>query len=125
MKINSELIAPWALPNEEIPVHMTWEDSEDINELRIRLPRALAIVEFFNIRPESKGKLQHIIPLSALQTTNYFGFVTRCEKIFENALTELPIEIDFALLKCDDNARAAKSKTPDLISLTDSAADSF
>ncbi len=42
-------IAPWALPNEEIPMHITWNKDFDFNEIIIEYPEELNIAEVLNV----------------------------------------------------------------------------
>jgi len=48
--INFEtFIGPWVLPNEEIPVHITWDKDFDFDFIITKVPRDLDFVEAINI----------------------------------------------------------------------------
>jgi len=49
MKILSEYIAPWALCNEEIPIHLIWEPDFEYDYIQIHTPPEIVIREFLNI----------------------------------------------------------------------------
>jgi len=48
MRILSKYIAPWAIPNENIPLHVVWDSNENIQEITLIKPKTLLIKEIFN-----------------------------------------------------------------------------
>ncbi len=48
MKIFSKYLAPWAIPNENIPLNIIWDAKENIQEITLIKPECLLIKEVFN-----------------------------------------------------------------------------
>ena len=82
MKILSEYIAPWALCNEGIPIHLVWEPDFEYDCIRIHTPPEIVVSEFFNV--ESYEKKNSEILVNSLKTPNFFGFVASSVKTIEN-----------------------------------------
>jgi hypothetical protein len=49
VEILSTYIAPWALANEEVPIHLHFNPSSDFDFIRIELPADVFIQDYFNI----------------------------------------------------------------------------
>lgn len=48
MNILSKYLAPWAIPNENIPLHIIWDPKENIQEITLFKPEWIKIKEVFN-----------------------------------------------------------------------------
>jgi hypothetical protein len=42
-------IAPWALPNEAMPIHIRWEPQFDFQSATVSIPEGFDFVEFTNL----------------------------------------------------------------------------
>lgn len=93
INILSEYIAPWALPREDIPIHLVWEASFNFDNIQIDLPEDMIIKEFFNVDiHETKGQT---INIQSLKSENYFGFVASSKDIFEEHHVTRDIHVKF------------------------------
>ena len=48
MEILSKYLAPWAIPNENIPLHVVWNPDDNIQEINLIKPDNLSVKEVFN-----------------------------------------------------------------------------
>ena len=46
----SEYIAPWALPKEEIPVHLVWVPEAKFEVIELLLEPEMSVKEFYNVK---------------------------------------------------------------------------
>jgi len=81
MKLISEYVAPWALPKEDIPLHLMWEPTVSYDMIRIKLPTDLILKEFFNVKDFTQENSLYLI--SQLKTSNYFGLTVASKEDFE------------------------------------------
>lgn len=81
MKIVSEYVAPWALPKENVPLHLMWEPTVSYDIIRIKLPPDLALKEFFNVANYTQENSMYLI--SQLKTSNFFGLTVASKRDFE------------------------------------------
>lgn len=81
VKIVSEYVAPWALPKEDIPLHLMWEPTICYDIIRIKLPPDLVLKEFFNVENYTQENSLYLI--SQLKTSNFFGFTVASKEDFE------------------------------------------
>jgi hypothetical protein len=96
-KIISSYIAPWALPNEELPFHLIWNEELEYDSIVIEFPNGLKIKEFLNVSEYDIKSNQVIV--TKLHTPNYFGGIITHSDIFdENHITQ-DIKIHFLLGK--------------------------
>lgn len=93
MEILSEYIAPWALPNEEIPTHLFWKRDFHYDTIIVTLPQDVIVKEFFNV--ESSEQEGSIITVNKLKTPNFFGFVVALEKLPKEQREKKQIRVDF------------------------------
>ncbi len=42
-------IAPWVLPNEDIPAHLIWDKDFEFNHIEIYLPEDIKLKEILNV----------------------------------------------------------------------------
>ena len=89
----SEYIAPWALPKEEIPVHLMWNPTLHFDHIQILLPPDMTIKEFYNV--ESFEKLNSEIKVRKLYTPNFFGFVVATNEQTKQSHEQKEIAINF------------------------------
>jgi len=93
IQVLSEYIAPWALPREDIPIHLVWEPSFDYDAIRIDIPEDVIIKEFFNVGDFSNEAQTYLI--KSLKTKNFFGFVIASKDIFTEYHVTRDILISF------------------------------
>lgn len=48
LKVRSIYVAPWALPNETLPLHIVWEPNPAIDRIDIRVPSGFRLLRSFN-----------------------------------------------------------------------------
>lgn len=80
-------IAPWVLPNEEIPAHLIWDTDFDFNYIKIHLPDGILLKEILNVNRFKLKKNTAIFfkeEIKKVNFPNYFGFIT----IFTSAQSE-------------------------------------
>jgi hypothetical protein len=70
----SEYIAPWALPKEEIPVHLVWLPEAKFDIIELLLEPELSVKEFYNVKSVEQKNSAFVI--KELFSPNFFGFVT-------------------------------------------------
>lgn len=93
INVLSEYIAPWALPKEDIPIHLVWESAFNFDTIQIDLPEDMILKEFFNVNScDTKGQT---INIQSLKSGNYFGFVTSTKNIFEEYHVTRDIHVKF------------------------------
>lgn len=87
MKLISEYVAPWALPKEEIPMHLLWEKEFAYDVIRVTVPSDLQVKQFFNVEKftEETNQQNSTYLISQLKTLNFFGLtVASKDKIQEH-----------------------------------------
>lgn len=93
IRILSEYIAPWALPKEEMPIHLVWDSPFPCDIIRIDLPSGVVVKEYFNV--EDYRKQNSSIEILRLKTPNFFGFVVASEKVYEEQHAKKQIVVQF------------------------------
>ncbi len=53
-------IAPWALPREKFPFHLTWESNMGITQIDVILPEGLQFVSAYNAEAQLEGNTVHL-----------------------------------------------------------------
>lgn len=91
----SGYIAPWALPKENIPIHMKWDDSFKYDTIKVIIPSDISLKEFFNVEKVTIQKDHFII--SKLKTHNFFGFTIASSGIPDKAHIQRKITSQFFL----------------------------
>jgi hypothetical protein len=81
MEIISEYVAPWALPKENVPLHLMWEPTVNYDIIRVKLPPDLVLKEFFNVANYTQEDSVYLI--SQLKTNNFFGLTVASAREFE------------------------------------------
>ncbi len=89
----SEFIAPWALPREEIPIHLVWEPNLEYDFIHVLIPPLMEVKEFFNV--ESYVRKDSIIVIKQLKTPNFFGFVVFFNEICKEQHEKKEIIVNF------------------------------
>lgn len=92
MKELKTFVAPWVLPKEKMPIHLSWVE-EKFDEIVLNLPTSLTLVDLFNVKRYDleKGKLV----IKELRTNDYFGMNLKSSKIPKVTLTKIPFSIFF------------------------------
>jgi len=90
-------IVPWALPNEEIPIHINLGKERRFNEIRVTIPPSFAFIDFINVSEVAIAK--NIARIKRINKTSrdadiYFGVVVKCTKIFDGISSAGRIKID-------------------------------
>lgn len=98
INVLSEYIAPWALPREDIPIHLVWEPSFQYDTIIVELPEDIYLKELFNV--DNYVDQGHTIVIDSLKTDNFFGFVISTNDIFEEYHVIRDIQVKF-LFKSD------------------------
>lgn len=89
----SEYIAPWALPKEEMPIHLVWNPDLKFDYIEISVPLDMEIREFHNV--ESFEKVDSKIVIRKLKSVNFFGFVVILNEIIKGQHEKKEIVVDF------------------------------
>ena len=89
----SEYIAPWALPKEEIPVHLVWAPNMNFDCIQILLAPEMTVKEFYNV--ESFERLNTEIIVRKLHSPNFFGFVVTSIEQIKKSHEKKEITINF------------------------------
>ena len=93
IQILSEFIAPWALPKEDIPIHLVWEPSFQFDTIQVELPPDLILNELFNVNSyDTNGQT---INIQSLKSENFFGLVTSTKDLFEEHHVTRDIHVKF------------------------------
>lgn len=71
MNIISKYLAPWAIPNENIPLNLVWDPKENIQEIILIKPESLLIKEVFNADHVTEGDLKVIF--NNFDSNGYFS----------------------------------------------------
>jgi len=91
-------IAPWALPRENIPIHVQWKREFSFQTVRIDIPEGFGFVEFVNL-DEVKIQDRHAIieknNISKAEQSTYFGCIIRCVDVPKSTTYEAKIVITF------------------------------
>lgn len=92
----STSIAPWVLPNEEIPVYVYLNKTLSYSKIEIEIPDYCHVVETINIL-DYEQKDNHII-ITKIGTfpfskKDYFGLIITTDKIFDELAIKIPIKI--------------------------------
>lgn len=97
MKIVSEYVAPWALVNEDIPIHFIWKPEPSLKTVRVKLPSEFSVVQVLNAEEYSFDPQdnQLSIDCNSLKSNNYFGLIVRSLKKYRKTLVRRPIETSF------------------------------
>lgn len=93
MTFISKYIAPWALPKEEIPIHLVWEPNFEYDVIQILLPPRMEVKEFFNV--ESYEIADSNIVVKDLKSPNFFGFVVFLNEICKEQHEKKEITVNF------------------------------
>jgi hypothetical protein len=73
-------IAPWALPNELVPVHLIWEESLSFDEIRIELPHGIVMKDIYNV--EKYILEEDAVRITSLKAANFLGFNVTTQDLF-------------------------------------------
>lgn len=81
--ISEAYIVPWALPNEDVPLRVSWPQTEKIDEIRMVLPDHIKLVDVLNVdEVKTENGLVLIKPrFSVNDFSNYFGAIVSSSKI--------------------------------------------
>ena len=93
MNLISQYIAPWALPKEDIPLHLIWEPAFPCDRIIINIPYDIIVKEFFNVDSVTHENNQFII--EKLKTPNFFGLTVASKEIIKEQHISRKIDIQF------------------------------
>jgi len=93
VKLISEYIAPWALSNEEIPIHLVWDPSFEYKSIQVETPEGITVKDFFNV--DSIEKRGSRLTINALKTPNYLGFLVSSQKVHQKPHIRKEIKVQF------------------------------
>lgn len=92
-------IPRWALPRENIPVHIEWQNDINYDEIRIRKPDDFNFIDFLNVEcVKISGNLaiiNRVIKSSLINTITYFGFSICSTGIYDELKVAKTISIEF------------------------------
>jgi hypothetical protein len=94
----SGYIVPWVLPNEKIPMHVTWTSDVFFDKIRVRVPPELKIDDILNVDEAElteNGAIITKVKLPIEGVPCYFGMVMSAPKILEKLKTAKEIKIEF------------------------------
>lgn len=98
IKLKSDFISPWALPNEKIMLCIQWHMGEPIDYLEIEKPKELEFVEFLNERAKVELS-EDLIKVSDITIDDYVGLIFK-GPIFEETRRDFQLKVKF--VKNDD-----------------------
>ncbi len=75
-------VAPWALPLEEVPVHLIWDSKHIYDHIVVNLPTDLEIKQFYNV--ESHTEEENGVRITELKSQGFFGFIIATKSLFSN-----------------------------------------
>lgn len=91
-------IVPWALPNEKIPLHVTWSRDVSFDKIRVKLPSSFKVVDILNVDEavvrENEVIIKKVKPFTK-GVPSYFGLVIHCPTIFKELGVARKISIEF------------------------------
>jgi hypothetical protein len=94
----SQYIAPWALPKEQIPVHLVWVPNMVFDSIQVLLPSEMSVNEFYNVEDFEILNANEIL-IRKLFSQNYFGFLTSFNEAIHQSHESRRIEVNFLLNK--------------------------
>jgi hypothetical protein len=100
----SEYIAPWALPNEEIPVHLMWKSEKKFDQIHVLPAANMLIKELYNVKDSITSNSETII--KELFSPNFFGFT-----VISNKLTNKKHEKKEIIVKFLANGKVVHSRS--------------
>jgi hypothetical protein len=91
-------IAPWALPNEAMPIHISWDPQLNFDTVTVSIPEGFGFVEFTNVDQVRIEDRKAIIDKSMIRgsSSSYFGCVIRCERIPKETSLQSTVVISFS-----------------------------
>lgn len=94
----SGYIVPWSLPNEEMPMHVTWGPDVFVDEIQVKVPSDIAIDDVWNVDEVILREHEAIItklktPLEGVPS--YFGMIVSAPEIFQELKAARKIEVKF------------------------------
>lgn len=95
MEITSEYIAPWALANEQFPIHLIWKPEANFHRIEIDLPEELNLNEVLNVQNFSIENSKIIIKSTDLLSPDYFSLILESKEIFDELKKQLQINVRF------------------------------
>ena len=123
-----QFIAPWVLPNEEIPIHIKWNQDFEFDIIEIEFPKDIEFIEAINLNNFKEEKLKIIIQKEDIRFiiynhsfVSYFGIIFLYKEINFKEL-KLFKDIIVSFKKNDNNIKqfnmTAKIFRPLLINIS-------
>ena len=91
-------VAPWVLPNEDIPVHIIWDNDFEFSSVKIILPEDIILKEMINVGNYETKKDLISIPKKEIKRVhfpNFFGLVLNYTSTIEKLKVFRDIKICF------------------------------
>lgn len=97
IRVSEAYIAPWVLPNEDIPLHVTWPKSGQFDRVHVTISEDLKVVDVLNVdEVKVEDNIITVKPRKTVAgTPNYFGIILRASKIYEELKVAKKIIIEF------------------------------
>jgi hypothetical protein len=95
VKFESIYIGQWALANEEIPAHIIWDREEKVDTIIIELPDELQFSQAIGVNKFSVKDSNVIINGNDLIAPNYFAFVVKSARTFNEINVIKTIRVKF------------------------------
>jgi hypothetical protein len=94
----SSYIVPWALPNEKMPMHVTWSSGVSFDKILVKLPSDFKVVDVLNVDEAEITENEIMIrkvkpPLEGFPS--FFGIVMTSPKIFKELKMARKIIVEF------------------------------
>lgn len=93
IKIVSTYVAPWALAQEEVPIHVFFDQSSQFDSIRVQLPLNLSILDYFNVEQVRESGREVVI--NQLGTPGFFGFTVALEGSLDTTHLSREIVVEF------------------------------
>jgi len=94
----SGYIVPWALPNEKMPMHVTWSPDVFFDKIHVKVPPSFKILDVLNVDEARLKEHEAIITRvkSLIEGVPcYFGMIISAPKIFEELKMAKKITVEF------------------------------
>jgi hypothetical protein len=95
VKILSKFIAPWALAQEQFPLHLIWEPVEDFDTIELLMPEEFEVKEILNVKRYDVEPSKISFARENMLTPNYFTAILNAKKPYAETVVHRTIQIRF------------------------------
>jgi hypothetical protein len=92
-------IVPWALPKENIPIHIEWTRDMIFNTIRLKIPEDFKFIDFLNVEKinitGNVAAIDKVIEPTLPEVPMYFGFIVSSTKIYDELKVVKEILVEF------------------------------